>query len=242
MPSGEIKLGGTAAYAAFLAKKMGAAVTILTSVGPEFSFMDLFEKEDISVLNIPSKQTTIFENIYPENGERIQYLHARAKTITAQDIPISLPIPDLVLFCPIADEVDFNLLSYFPDALKAATIQGWLREWDEIGQVSPKAMDWEQLTPLDLLVFSDADMIGFEDRIPTVCNYVPLVIMTRGQNGVRVFQKDKATDFPTEPVEVKDSTGAGDSFAMAFLLEYFETREVSGAVDFGQKTAREVIG
>ena len=242
MPSGEIKLGGTAAYAAFLAKKMGAEVTILTSVGVDFAFYDQFEKEGISLFNISAKETTVFENIYPEDGgERIQYLHARAETIATQDIPDVLPVPDLVLFCPIADEVDLGLLTCFPDSLKAATIQGWLRDWNEDGLIAPKAMNWKGLAPLDLLVFSDADIVGFENSISVICDFVPIVIMTRGRNGVRVFEDKEIRDFPTEPIDVKDATGAGDSFAMGFLLEYFRTKELDRAVDFGQKIAREVI-
>lgn len=241
MPSGDIKLGGTAAYASFLAKKMDAKVTILTSVGSDFMFFDLFEKEGIPIYNVPAERTTIFENIYPDGEERVQFLHARAATIQSKDIPTSLPTPDLVLFCPIADEVALNLLTLFPNALKLGTIQGWLRDWDENKQVFPKAMNWEQLTPLDLLIFSDEDMIGFEEYISLISDYVPLVIMTRGKNGVRVFQKNEETDFPTEPIKVKDATGAGDSFAMAFLLEYYRSRDVSKAVDFGQQTAKEVI-
>ncbi len=243
MPSGEIKLGGTAAYAAFLARKMGAEVTILTSVGGDFAFYDSFEKEGISLFNILAKETTVFENIYPEDGgERVQYLHARAATISAQDIPSDLMVPDMVLFCPIADEVDLGLLDCFPDSLKAATIQGWLRDWNSEGLVAPKSMSWKGLAPLDLLVFSDADMIGFEKYILAICDYVPIVIMTRGRNGVRVFKNSEISDFPTKPIEVKDATGAGDSFATAFLLEYFRSKEVKAAVDYGQKVAREVIG
>ena len=241
MPSGDLKLGGTAAYASFLAKEMGAAVTISTSVGLDFAFFDLFEKKGIPIHNILAERTTVFENIYRKGEERIQFLHARARTIKSNDIPSTLPTPDLVLFCPIADEVDLDLLGSFPNAMKAATIQGWLRDWNENKQVFPKAMNWEQLTPLDLLIFSDADMVGFEDHIPIISHHVPLVIMTRGENGVRVFQKNKKTNFPTEPIEVKDATGAGDSFAIAFLLEYFRSKEVKAAVNFGQQEARKLL-
>ena len=243
MPSGEIKLGGTAAYAGLLAKKMGVSVTILTSVGTDFSFYELFKKEGISLINIPAGETTVFENIYPEDGgERTQFLHARAATISNQHIPDNLAVPDMVLFCPIADEVDLDLLACFPDSLKAATIQGWLRAWNAEGLVGPKPMNWAGLTPLDFLVFSDTDMLDFENYIPVIAGFVPVVIMTRGRNGVRVFQDDQTKNFPTEPIDVKDATGAGDSFAMAFLLEYFRSGDMSTAVNFGQQVAREVIG
>lgn len=241
MSSGELKLGGTAAYAAFLAKEMGAEVTILTSVGPDFAFFDLFEKKGIPIHNILAERTTVFENIYRKGEERIQFLHARSGMIKSNDIPPTLPTPDLILFCPIADEIDLDLLECFPNAMKAATIQGWLRDWNENKLVFPKAMNWEQLTPLDLLIFSDADMVGFEKHVPVISHHVPLVIMTRGENGVRVYQKNKEIDFPTEPIEVKDATGAGDSFAIAFLLEYFKERNLASAVDIAQKKAREII-
>ena len=145
------------------------------------------------------------------------------------------------MFCPIADEVDLDLLEYFPNAMKAATIQGWLRDWGEDGKVFPKSIEWQKLSPLDLLVFSDADIVGFEEQIPVISRHVRMVIMTRGQNGVRVFHKNKETDFPTKPIAVKDATGAGDSFAIGFLLEYYKARNLARAVDFGQKKAREII-
>jgi len=241
LPSEEIKLGGTAAYAAFLAKEMGAEVNIITSVGVDFGYFELFKKEGISIHNIPAKKTTVFENIYPEGEERVQYLHARASIIHSKNIPNNIPEPDLVLFCPIANEVDFSILSMFPKTMKAATIQGWLRDWDGAGKVFPKSIEWQKLLPLDLLVFSDADMVGFENNISKICQHVPLVIMTRGKNGVRVFHKNKETDFPTKPIEVKDATGAGDSFAIAFLLDYYANLNIDSAVEFGQSKARELI-
>ena len=62
-------------------------------------------------------------------------------------------------------------------------------------------------------------------------------IQTLGANGA-VF---KGMHFPVNRVEVRDSTGAGDSFLAGFVYEYLKTGDASASIKFANKCASEVV-
>jgi len=255
-------LGGTASYSSLVAKQLGLTTGILSSVGDDFEFFDFFEKNGIRVWNKKAERTTVFENIYQinaamtnaamtnaamtnddnaENRHRTQYLHARAETLFAADVPAECFEAKIVLFCPIADEVDFSTFEKFPTALKGATIQGWLRQWDAQGKISPKEMDWSQLAAADVVIMSDADIQGFEAKIPEIASFLKVLVMTQGARGATVFSENQQFHFPAFPVKEVDATGAGDVFATAFLIKYSETRDLSLATGFAHCAASFVV-
>lgn len=233
-------LGGTASYSGIVARQLGLQTGILTSVGEDFEFFDVFEKRGIPVWNKPAPETTVFENIY-EQGKRTQYLHARAETLYATDIPQVCLAAPIVLVCPIAGEVDFSVLRAFPGALKGATIQGWLRQWDNEGKVSPKAMDWHQLAAADVVIMSDADIQGFEQVIPLIASHVNVLVLTQGASGALVFSEGRRFHFPAYPVSEVDATGAGDVFATAFLISYAQKKDIAQATVFAHCAASFVV-
>ncbi|HRI60297.1 MAG TPA: PfkB family carbohydrate kinase, partial [Saprospiraceae bacterium] len=235
-----IVLGGTASYSSLVATQLGLNAGILTSVGSDFGFFNVFEKNSIRFWNKPAQKTTVFENIY-QNEKRTQYLHERASTLFPDDIPDGCRAASVVLFCPIAGEVDFSVLRQFPDALKGATIQGWLRQWDEAGKVSPKPMDWSQLAAADVVIMSDADIQGFEQAIPEIAAAVKVLVMTQGAGGAQVFYQNRQFHFPAYPVKEVDATGAGDVFATAFLIKYAETHDIAQAAGFAHCAASFVV-
>ena len=233
-------LGGTASYSGLVARQLGMETGILTSVGGDFEFLEVFQKRGIQFWDKPAAETTVFENTYL-NGKRTQHLRARAETLYPADIPAACKSAPIVLCCPIADEVDFSTLKIFPNALKGATIQGWLRQWDEKGKISPKEMDWPQLAAADVVIMSDADIQGFEAAIPTIASFVEVLVMTQGANGVQIFFENKKFHFPAFKVQEVDATGAGDVFATAFLVKYAETRDIAEATGFAHAAASFVV-
>ncbi|GAB4491090.1 MAG: PfkB family carbohydrate kinase [Saprospiraceae bacterium] len=212
-------LGGTASYSSLVAKQLGLKTSILTSVGGDFEFFSFFEKNGIRVWNKKAERTTVFENIY-RDGQRTQYLHARAETLFADDVPAECLQAKIVLCCPIADEVDFSILRKFPYALKGATIQGWLRQWDAKGKISPKEMDWSQLAAADVVIMSDADIQGFESKIPEIAALVKVLVMTQGARGATVFSQNQKFHFPAFSVKEVDAMGAGDDGESAAAMEF----------------------
>lgn len=237
---GRYILGGTASYVALAARQLGLQPGILTSVGSDFEFTEVFEKQGIPVHYKSAEKTTVFENVY-QNGQRIQYLHERAATLEPADVPAPWLSAPLVMFSPIAWEVDFALLRAFPDALKAATIQGWLRERDATNRIKVRRMDWSKLAGLNIVIFSNDDIAGFESAIPEIAGVVDILVMTLGAQGAVLFQNGQEKHFPAVPVKEVDATGAGDVFAASFVAHYAETRDAASAAVFANCAASFIV-
>lgn len=238
--NGKNILGGTASYSSIMASYLGMKTALLTSVGNDFEFFDIFEKYGIEICNIQSERTTVFENIY-ENNTRIQYIYDRAKTLFPKDVPANWKNAPIVKFCLIADEADYSLLIQFPHALVVATIQGWLRKWDKNGKVSPKEIDWNILKNVDIVFMSEDDILGFESALPKMKELGNILVMTKGEKGVVIFHHGKEFEFPAFPTSAVDPTGAGDIFAASFLVKYYQTKNIEQAAAFANSTASLIV-
>jgi sugar/nucleoside kinase (ribokinase family) len=233
-------LGGTASYASIVAKKLGADAQLLTSVGPDFLFKETFANYNIPFYNIPAEETTIFQNIYTEN-HRTQYLLARAETIKANASKLIDFEPAIVHLCSIAQEIDFDIVRSFPNALIGATIQGCLRQWNELGQISPKEMDWDKLAAIDIVILSEDDIIGQEHFLDRIKEQVQQVILTKAENGAVVFTNNESYFFPSYPVTQVDATGAGDVFTTAYLLSFYHTNNIAATCIYAHCAASFIV-
>jgi D-beta-D-heptose 7-phosphate kinase/D-beta-D-heptose 1-phosphate adenosyltransferase len=63
------------------------------------------------------------------------------------------------------------------------------------------------------------------------------IICTKGGSGAEYRGKL----YPVERVDVKDLTGAGDSFFAALIVRYAETSDISEAIRFANECAQEVV-
>ena len=63
------------------------------------------------------------------------------------------------------------------------------------------------------------------------------LIVTVGSNGCLY----NGEHFPVEKVEIKDLTGAGDSFLTGFVYRYLEIKDVSDALKFANECATKVV-
>ena len=228
-------LGGTASYVSLFAHKLENRVGIVTSYGNNFQFADTFK--NIPIHNIPSKQTTVFKNTYLPTG-RTQYLLNRATPITATDIPKEWLSVKMVHIGPIANEVDFSVIDLFEDSIVCICPQGWMRRWDDDGKVFYKMIkNWERLKKADLLILSREDLDNQLDLIPDLADMFKVLVVTNDANGADVFFHGKKIHFPSYPVTVLDSTGAGDIFAAGFLIKYAETLDIVQSAGYGHCAA-----
>ncbi len=75
-----------------------------------------------------------------------------------------------------------------------------------------------------------------KDVLPT--ELVDKIIYTKGESGAYF----KGRHYPVkEKVEVKDVSGAGDSFFAALLVKYAETDDIDQAIDFANDCASEAV-
>ena len=179
-------------------------------------------------------------NIY-ENSTRTQYLRELANKITGHKINADFPSPAVVHVCPIADEVDPEVINMFPESLKAASIQGWLRQRLPNDKIIPKEMDWNQLQNYDIIIFSDDDINGIPHALDIIKGNTSLAVMTMGRDGAMIFTAEKEQHFPSYGVNEVDATGAGDVFATAFLYEYHRTGNIQLACVFAHCAASFII-
>jgi sugar/nucleoside kinase (ribokinase family) len=63
------------------------------------------------------------------------------------------------------------------------------------------------------------------------------LIITRGPHGCEY----RGLGHPVPSVEVKDTSGAGDTFLAALAKTYVETRDISAAIEFANECATTVV-
>jgi 1D-myo-inositol 3-kinase len=215
---GGLATGGTAAYGALAASRLGLRASIVTSAGPDL----VFSPSGVQLHTVLSDETTTFRNVYAL-GERTQHLDSVAGPISPGDVPPEWRHAPMVLLGPLTGEVDHELARHFPNSLVVASLQGWLRRWDTGGRVAARAWDGLEVLPyVDAAVVSEKD---FEDGrlVDLWAGIAEILIVTMGRMGARLHTRGRWHDIPPFPAKEVDPTGAGDVFAAAYLARYRET-------------------
>ncbi|RMF47753.1 MAG: ribokinase [Anaerolineae bacterium] len=229
-PDGGYRIGGTVAYAALTARALGLRPGIVTSCAED---LDISPLDGIPIINLPAEYSTTFENIETPHG-RVQKIHARAQLLDYQHIPETWMHTPLVHLAPIAQEVSPRLVRYFPDSFLVITPQGWLREWNASGKIHTG--EWPEarfvLETAGAAIFSLEDMQEDESRIEELIHTCPVIVVTEGSAGARVYWHSDVRRFRAPQVQVVDTVGAGDIFAAAFFVRLEKTRDPWEAARF----------
>ena len=154
-------IGGGAAYSTVTARNLGLGTHAVTSVAEDFNRKNPV-LDRINVTYHDSIETTIFDNQYDQYGKRHQKILGIGDKLQPSHIPIELQNTGIVYLCPIADEVDPELVRCFKHCLIGVTPQGWMRQWGSSRQVRPKRWDTAEkiLSHTDILVLSDEDFLN----------------------------------------------------------------------------------
>ncbi len=242
------RIGGPPAFCGLVAKRLGAKkVAIISKVGSDFSddFLLVLVKSgvDISALKKVEGPTTRF-NLKYYNRERELRLTAKCKPIFPEDIPATHLETNAAILSPIANEIPDETLEKLLDNTKimAIDLQGFVRRFDDEGNL--KMREWKNRESF----IKKIDIIkGTEEEITIACNVkdtkqaasnlssygAKIVIVTRGQKGA-LFWID-GEHFEVEAlrsVRRIDSTGAGDVFLSAFVVEFTLTDDAYRAATF----------
>jgi sugar/nucleoside kinase (ribokinase family) len=221
-PAG-MRLGGTASYASLTAKAFGIRVGVVTACRDDLTLPEL---DGIQIVRKSSENNSTFENIPTPQG-RVQYIRAQADRLTIADVPEAWRSAPIVHFGPVAGEIDPAMLESFPHSLRCTTPQGWLRQWDENGLVT--FLNWQGIDTIlknvNIAILSIEDILGDEDIIQEYACTVPILVITEGARGARIYwNNDVRFIRPPHENEV-DSVGAGDIFAASFFIRYQQTRD-----------------
>jgi sugar/nucleoside kinase (ribokinase family) len=231
----EKRIGGSVAYAALTAQALGMRAAIVTAWAEDLPLGPL---KDIPIFNIGAEASTSFENIYTEAG-RIQRVIAQAPFLEFHHIPEAWRTPRILHLAPVAREVSPRILKYFDESTIGLTPQGWLREWDDQGNV--QTADWEESD--HILGRADATIIGIEDvnrdqaRIERMAYACPILVVTDGPRGAKLYTHGEETIIDAPSVTEVDPTGAGDIFAAAFFVRLQLTGDAVDAARFATQLA-----
>ena len=231
------KPGGAVTFASRVAQVLGYRTAVLTSAAPDYDLAAALP-DGVEVVCLPSEETTTFENVYDEEGNRQQTIHAVARKIRARDVPETFRDAAIVHLAPIADEIDVDVARLFSESLLALTPQGWLRGWDDNGQVFAQyAEHGRELAILaTAIVASEEDLISRE-QIRQSLPLAPYIALTKGSQGCVVYADGERCRFLPPPVKVVDATGAGDTFATAFFIRLHQTGDPWAAARFANLLA-----
>jgi sugar/nucleoside kinase (ribokinase family) len=233
-PAG-VQLGGTVSYSGLTARALGLRVGIVTSSGEGAPLQAL---DGIPIVNVPTEHSTTFENIKTESGRR-QILHHQAAPILLEHIPQIWRSAPIIHLAPIAGELDSSLAEQLSGSLIGVTPQGWMRAWDENGQVAACAWenDHQTLGHAGAVVLSVEDVNRDLELVEEMAHRTRLLCLTEGEAGAVLHWNGDRRRFRPPVVEEVDGTGAGDIFAAAFFVRLYHTRDPWEAARFATQLA-----
>ncbi|MEO5599130.1 MAG: adenosine kinase [Novosphingobium sp.] len=101
---------------------------------------------------------------------------------------------------------------------------------------------------IDILFANESELAAlagtedFETGLAAIADQVPVLVVTRGEQGAVCVTEGERTAVPAVPVaKVVDTTGAGDLFAAGFLFGHVRGRGVAQCLTLGAICAAEVI-
>ena len=231
--------GGAALYSALQARALGCEVRVFTSAADGWGGRALLAGTDAHF--VPSAQTTTFD-YQSVHGLRRSALTATAAPLVASALPRDFAESDLVLLCPVFDELsaDFPREAGLGARLLGVAPQGFLRRHGADGFVerAPWSAPASLCARADVLFFSEQDADDAEALAATWLDAgAGRVVITRGARGATSLAREGRVELPAVPVREVDPTGAGDVFATAFLVATSEGADVREAGAFAAAAA-----
>ena len=239
--------GGAAANVAVWAKRLGADAALVGKVGDDTLGVLMrahlrAEGLDRRLLTVPGAATTRVGILVSPDGEHSFVIdHTKVLRFEDGDVPASL-VDD-------ADAVFFNgydiflarSASFLGPLLSTARARGIPVAFDPssfalIGAYGADRLI-EEVGRFDLLLANEAEVESLCAGRPIADLAAPgtLVVVKRGSEGASAHLHDDAHAVRAEPVPVVDTTGAGDAFDAAFLVEWLRTRDVEAALLAGNR-------
>lgn len=233
--------GGGAYYAGHAARALGAEVRVLTAAGPDLP-ADALAGLDVHV--VPAPRTTRFANAYRSDGSRRQRADSGAPPLAPSALPAGWADTDLLHLSPVLGEVDLAAWRVaVPARFVGVQAQGFVRTLEPDGAVSPRR--WE-FTASDLLgvgavVVGQDDLAPADDLVDRLAAVVPIVVLTRGDDGCDLFVEGRAVRIGVFRTFQEDPTGAGDAFAAGLFHALARGDDPVKAAQLGAAAASVVV-
>ncbi|MEL6477128.1 MAG: sugar kinase [Pseudomonadota bacterium] len=253
--------GGDTSNAAIAAARQGASVGYLTVLGADRfgdSVLDLWAREGVDASNVrrtaDAPTGIYFVDPHPE-GRFFTYYRAgsAASRMRPDDLPLeAIRAARCLHVSGITLAVSDDLRATAFAAMEAARQAGAAVSLDTNLRVKlwtiaeARAVTHEAMRLASVAVTSiddSAHLTGLQQSQAIADFYhdlgVETVLVTMGMQGCHLSGAEGATTIPAAPARPVDSTGAGDSFAGAYLAWWLETGD---PVLAGQRAARVAAG
>ena len=221
--------GGPALYAARCAHALGARVTLVTHLTPNY---DREVLAGLEVVALGARSVPLFANTYT-NGQRSQLLLARGARFSEADV-CAIPHGDGLIVAPAFREIAAVLMTA---GLEVVTLQGALRSVDAQHNVIRRATSLFAVQPWArpgvFAVFSVEDTAAPEIIATAMTLGGATAVLTHGAFGATVYRATGNPEhLPPIPAHEVDPTGAGDCFAAAFTVRMLSTGDEGEALRF----------
>jgi sugar/nucleoside kinase (ribokinase family) len=235
------RAGGSVLYAAAQCQRLGLNTAVVTVCDHEIQPETLVPGVNWQVIG--DNTSTTFEN-REVDGRRQQRVLDQARQISIEDVPDEWQAAPIVLLMPVFHDVDHAFVGAFTcsSTILAVTVQGWLRKIDipnvEQPNATPSARAWQGVD----VVFVSKEDVPDPEAVVAWAEQIPTVVLTRGKEGTTIWSDGHRADLPIIPADEVDPTGAGDIFATAFTLRFFETQDALEAARFASAAASLAVG
>lgn len=249
------RLGGPPAYCSVAALALGASVSAISKVGPDFGEKSLARLQRIGLnlagVEVVDAPTTRFRIEYL-NEERRLRLESKCEPIHPENVRAAGEAR-VFHIAPVIDEVPTETALAAARKARLASLdpQGYTRAMARDGSVrSRKWLDRSLLKRIDVYKSSGRELQAITRAssagrgLRKICTTGPEIAMaTLGSRGVIMcIRKGKIWSMPASgPARVTDPTGAGDAYIGAFLPEYVRSEDALWAAALGLAASSLVI-
>lgn len=225
-------LGGGVSYTAVAATRLGYEAHIITKCPKEHPYVKELRDYGVNVHILPTKLQTVstHQNIHDETGRKRQRIWDVQEVITEKEFdlfPKDILQDAQILLTPMNDEVDVRLSGKLSN-YGTVTIEpsGYYRKIESDRRVVAKEWkDFDKAIGVSTLILGEQD-IAFEQQkrdmhLRKLYEKFRIVVLTEGDNGIVVFTNrapSRTSPYPLRKEEYVDFTGAGDTYAAAFIL------------------------
>jgi sugar/nucleoside kinase (ribokinase family) len=250
----DVMPGGAAANVAVWARRLGADVTLVGKIGDDTlgTLMHThLQSEGVGrhVITVPGGLSTRVGILVSADGEHSFVIdHTKVLRFEVGDAPPSLlDAADAVFF------TGYDIFLAHSTAFLAPLVAGARRRgipilFDPSSFALIQAFGAGRLMdgvgPVDVLLANDAEADALRGGRPleSLEAWARLSVVKQGQAGASAYAEGAAWHAAANPVKVVDTTGAGDAFDAAFMVEWLKSRNVEAALQAGNLLGAHVAG
>lgn len=237
----KVQPGGAALYAAMAAKTLLKRITLVSAVGKDYKFVDVFSSFNSKHVRTFNKPSTAFSIKYNERGDA-QYLKidiGAGSKITASSIPTKLFAANSIVH--ISPMTPTKVAKIFErvrrDSPKTRiSINTWIDYIKKSRRTRTILTNLALNADFFILNETEAKALAQTDSISTALRLLKakMLIITLGELGAIIKGEDIGIQMiPALNVPLKnvvDTTGAGDTWCGAFLAAYKQTENLMKSV------------